>query len=96
MIGFVILEGFFAIIAGIRPNFIITAIGIFGFWFSVTMINSHWQSLIQTKVGLELQGRVLATNQMIAMCTANNMCRVTGNALVDFRLSFQAAYLYGR
>ncbi len=67
MIGFVILEGFFAIIAGIRPNFIITAIGIFGFWFSVTMINSHWQSLIQTKVGLELQGRVLATNQMIAM-----------------------------
>jgi hypothetical protein len=31
------------------------------------MINSHWQALIQTKVGLELQGRVLATNQMIAM-----------------------------
>jgi amino acid adenylation domain-containing protein len=67
MIGFVILEGFFTVISGLRPDFMLTAIGIFGFWFSVTMINSHWQALIQTKVGLELQGRVLATNQMIAM-----------------------------
>lgn len=67
MIGFVILEGLFAIMAGIRPDFLVTAVGIFGFWFSVTLINSHWQALIQTKVGLELQGRVLATNQMIAM-----------------------------
>lgn len=67
MVGFVILEGLFMIIAGLRPNVLITAIGIFGIWFSVTLVNTHWQSLIQSKVGLELQGRVLATNQMIAM-----------------------------
>lgn len=67
MVGFVILEGFFMIISGFRPSVLITAIGIFGVWFSVTLVNTHWQSLIQSKVGLELQGRVLATNQMIAM-----------------------------
>lgn len=31
------------------------------------MLNAHWLALIQTKVGLELQGRVLAINQMMAM-----------------------------
>lgn len=67
MVGFVILEGLFMILAGLRPNVILTAAGVFGIWFSVTLVNTHWQSLIQTKVGLELQGRVLATNQMIAM-----------------------------
>ncbi|RCX18145.1 amino acid adenylation domain-containing protein [Fontibacillus phaseoli] len=67
MVGFVILEGLSMIIAGLRPNVILTAAGVFGIWFSVTLVNTHWQSLIQTKVGLELQGRVLATNQMIAM-----------------------------
>ncbi|MNM72565.1 Tyrocidine synthase 3 [compost metagenome] len=67
MVGFVILEGFFMIISGFRPSVFITAVGIFGVWFSVTLVNTHWQSLIQSKVGLELQGRVLATNQMIAM-----------------------------
>ncbi|MFF2482379.1 amino acid adenylation domain-containing protein [Paenibacillus sp. NPDC058071] len=67
MVGFVILEGLFMMLTGLRPNITLTAIGIFGIWFSVTLVNTHWQSLIQTKVGLELQGRVLATNQMIAM-----------------------------
>ncbi|WP_410771117.1 amino acid adenylation domain-containing protein [Fontibacillus sp. BL9] len=67
MVGFVILEGLFMILAGLQPNVILTAAGVFGIWFSVTLVNTHWQSLIQTKVGLELQGRVLATNQMIAM-----------------------------
>ncbi|URN93633.1 MAG: amino acid adenylation domain-containing protein [Candidatus Pristimantibacillus lignocellulolyticus] len=67
MVGFVIIEGLSMIIAGLRPDVFLTAIGIFGIWFSVTLVNTHWQSLIQSKVGLELQGRVLATNQMIAM-----------------------------
>lgn len=66
MVGFVILEGFCVIFGGFHPSFIFPAIGIFGFWLSVTLVNSHWQALIQSKVGLELQGRVLATNQMFA------------------------------
>ncbi|ULO04702.1 amino acid adenylation domain-containing protein [Paenibacillus sp. 19GGS1-52] len=67
MVGFVILEGFFMIVTGLRANILMTAVGLFGLWFSVTLVNAHWQSLIQSKVGLQLQGRVLATNQMIAM-----------------------------
>lgn len=67
MVGFVIMEGFFMIIAGLQPSLLSTAVGIFGIWFSVTLVNAHWQALIQSKVGLELQGRVFATNQMIAM-----------------------------
>lgn len=67
MIGFVIAEGFFMIVTGFRENLVLTALGLFGVWFAVTLVNTHWQSLIQSKVGLELQGRVLATNQMIAM-----------------------------
>ncbi|MNC55156.1 hypothetical protein D3C75_1046700 [compost metagenome] len=51
MVGFVILEGFFMIISGFRPSVFITAVGIFGVWFSVTLVNTHWQSLIQSKVG---------------------------------------------
>ncbi|MDP4143057.1 MAG: amino acid adenylation domain-containing protein [Bacillota bacterium] len=69
MVGFIILEGFFIIVTGLRPGFLLPAIGVFGIWLTVTLGNTHWQALIQTKVGLELQGRVLATNQMIAMST---------------------------
>ena len=36
---------------------------------SLLVLNAHWLALIQTKVGLELQGRVLAINQMMAMST---------------------------
>ena len=66
MIGFVIGEGVAAVLAGISPSFLFPAVGIFGFYCCLTLSNAHWQSLIQAKVGLELQGRVLATNQMMA------------------------------
>src|SRR5256885_1427683 len=36
---------------------------------SIALINGHWQTMIQVKVGMELQGRILATNRMIANLT---------------------------
>ncbi|MFI9503427.1 amino acid adenylation domain-containing protein [Nocardia sp. NPDC052566] len=36
------------------------AIGMFGMAFTESIINGHWIALVQRKVGLELQGRVLA------------------------------------
>jgi hypothetical protein len=36
---------------------------------SIALINGHWQTMIQLKVGMELQGRVLATNRMTANLT---------------------------
>lgn len=66
MIGFVILLGFSTIIMGLRPQALLAGAGLFGVWFALSLINAHWQSLMQTKVGLELQGRVISTNQMLA------------------------------
>ncbi|MGG4146814.1 amino acid adenylation domain-containing protein [Paenibacillus algorifonticola] len=66
MVGFVMLTGLSIAVAGIYPSLVTAAIGLFGFGFALALINTHWLALIQTKVGLELQGRVLATNQVMA------------------------------
>lgn len=66
MIGFVMLAGASIVIAGVYPSLPTAVIGLFGFGMAVVFINTHWLALIQTKVGLELQGRVLATNQVMA------------------------------
>ncbi|MYW03976.1 MFS transporter, partial [Streptomyces sp. SID3343] len=67
MIGFTSLVGVAAVFAGSRPEPVVVAIGLFVLWAALMILNSHWMALIQTKVGMELQGRVLATNQMLAM-----------------------------
>ncbi len=66
IVSFVMFFGLFAVVMGMRPSPIYPAIGLFGFGFSIAIVRSHWQALIQTKVGLELQGRVLATSSMLA------------------------------
>lgn len=66
MVGFVMLTGLSIAVVGIYPSLVTAAIGLFGFGLALALINTHWLSLIQTKVGLELQGRVLATNQVMA------------------------------
>jgi amino acid adenylation domain-containing protein len=67
MLGFVIVEGIFLVVMGIHPSVWAIGLGLLGVNLCVVLINSHWQALIQAKVGFELQGRVLATNQMLAM-----------------------------
>jgi MFS family permease len=66
MVGFTIVFGLATAIMGLGAQPIFPTIGLFGLWAALIMINAHWMSLIQSKVGLELQGRVLATNQMMA------------------------------
>jgi hypothetical protein len=67
MIGFTSVVGVAAVVAGSRPQPAVVAGGLFLLWAALMILNSHWMALIQTKVGMELQGRVLATNQMLAM-----------------------------
>ncbi|MET9400200.1 amino acid adenylation domain-containing protein [Kitasatospora sp. NPDC002965] len=67
MIGFTSVVGLAAVLTGSRPEAALTACGLFVLWAAMMILNSHWMALIQTKVGMELQGRVLATNQMLAM-----------------------------
>lgn len=69
MIGFVALSGIVSIIMGLQPSVVFAAVGFFGLGATGALIDAHWRTLIQTKVGLELQGRVLATNRMLALST---------------------------
>ncbi|MBD1558518.1 amino acid adenylation domain-containing protein [Vibrio sp. S9_S30] len=66
MIGFTLLTGVSMIVAGIQANSFYLMVGFFGIGMSLALVNAHWQCLIQVKVGLELQGRVIATNQMMS------------------------------
>ncbi len=65
MVGAVILTGLSIVMAGIYPSLVTAVIGLFGFGLALAIINTHWLAIIQTKVGLELQGRVVATNQVM-------------------------------
>nr|WP_199039199.1 non-ribosomal peptide synthetase/MFS transporter [Dyella sp. ASV24] len=66
MVGFVALFGVSAMIMAVSPVAIYPMAGMFGIGVCTAFINAHWLSLVQVKVGLELQGRVIAANQMLA------------------------------
>ncbi len=67
MVGFVALSGLSIAVMGVWPAAIFVTIGLFGAGFAASLFNAHWQALIQAKVGWELQGRVIATNRMLAL-----------------------------
>ncbi|RAP57228.1 non-ribosomal peptide synthetase [Oleiagrimonas sp. MCCC 1A03011] len=60
-----LLAGVCIAIAGLSPDMSVQATGMFGFGFALALVNAHWISTVQTKVGMELQGRVMATNFML-------------------------------
>lgn len=66
MVGFVALFGISAVVLGLRPSLPFPMLGMLGIGVCTAFINAHWLSLVQVKVGLELQGRILAANQMLA------------------------------
>ncbi|MGB7604525.1 MAG: amino acid adenylation domain-containing protein, partial [Lutisporaceae bacterium] len=82
MVGFVIPLAISMIIAGMRPLPVFAAIALFGVALSTTIVNVHWQSLIQVKVGLELQGRVFAVNRML-VATLTPISYITAGVLAD-------------
>lgn len=67
MVGFVIGLGLGVTLMGVRPSVPLICAGAVLWWASLSILNAHWMAMIQLKVGLELQGRVLATNQMMAV-----------------------------
>ncbi|MFC5186002.1 non-ribosomal peptide synthetase/MFS transporter [Actinomadura harenae] len=69
MIGFVVVAGIATVVtglAGVTALVPLVALGLALRWGSTSIINTHWLAIIQLKVRMELQGRVLATNQMMA------------------------------
>ncbi|CAG0934561.1 nonribosomal peptide synthetase DhbF [Thermoflexales bacterium] len=82
MVGFVALMGFATAVMGFSPAPLFSALGLFGIWAALALINAHWLAIIQTKVGLELQGRVIALNQMLAW-SMMPLGYLTAGALAD-------------
>jgi MFS family permease len=66
MVGFTVVVGVGTVVMGLAPSIPVLALGLFLFWVGVTVLNAHWISIIQVKVGQDLQGRVLSVNQMLA------------------------------
>jgi hypothetical protein len=69
MIGFILLTGAGMILVGLRPSALLLGAGLAAIAASLALLNGHWQTMIQTKVGMELQGRVLASNRLVANLT---------------------------
>ncbi|GAA2390137.1 hypothetical protein GCM10010404_54200 [Nonomuraea africana] len=69
MVGFVALAGLATVAVGLAGALAViplVAVGLALRWGASSVINAHWLSIIQLKVRVELQGRVLSTNQMLA------------------------------
>ncbi|NUR88821.1 MAG: non-ribosomal peptide synthetase, partial [Nonomuraea sp.] len=66
MVGFVVGSGVGVVLMGVWPVVWLIAAGLFVRLACMSIGNAHWLSIIQVKVGPELQGRVLAVNIMIA------------------------------
>jgi amino acid adenylation domain-containing protein len=69
MVGFCVLTGVGMIVVGLYPAPVYPIIGLALIGASIALLNGHWQTLIQNKVGMELQGRMITTNRMIANLT---------------------------
>ncbi|MEV0198035.1 amino acid adenylation domain-containing protein [Nonomuraea sp. NPDC050691] len=66
MVGFVVGSGIGVVLMGVWPAVWLVAAGLFVRLACMSIGNAHWLSIIQVKVGPELQGRVLAVNVMLA------------------------------
>ncbi|MFC0003440.1 hybrid non-ribosomal peptide synthetase/type I polyketide synthase [Micromonospora siamensis] len=66
ILGSVVLLGASLLTVGLRPDPLFPALGLFGMGLATALVNTHWLAIVQAKVGLELQGRVLSMGQMLS------------------------------
>ncbi|WP_327365123.1 non-ribosomal peptide synthetase/MFS transporter [Streptomyces sp. NBC_01217] len=69
MIGATLGVGAGTVLMGVHASLPVVAAGLALRIGAMAVMNAHWLSIIQVKVGQELQGRVLATNVMLALAT---------------------------
>jgi amino acid adenylation domain-containing protein len=82
MLAFVIGSGIGVALMGAWPSIVVIAAGLFIRLACMSIGNAHWLSIIQTKVGQHLQGRVLAINVMLATAMSP-LGFLTAGALAD-------------
>jgi MFS family permease len=66
ILGSFVVIGVSMVLVGIAPHPALPALGLFGIGVATAVLNAHWGSIVQAKVGLELQGRVFAANMMLS------------------------------
>ncbi|MGW1726788.1 non-ribosomal peptide synthetase/MFS transporter [Streptomyces sp. NPDC002306] len=69
MIGATLGVGAGTVLMGLHASLPLVAAGLAVRMGAMAVLNAHWLSIIQVKVGQELQGRVLATNVTLALAT---------------------------
>ncbi len=65
-LGFMVPLGIGVVIAGLRPNLLLVALGMMLVFFPVPLVNGSSQAIFQTKVAPDVQGRVFAIRRMFA------------------------------
>jgi DHA3 family macrolide efflux protein-like MFS transporter len=70
VLNFELLSGFCFVLMGLRPSFWPVAAGAFGAHVTIAIVFGSNQAIWQSKVEPGLQGRVFATQQMVARCAA--------------------------
>ncbi|KAB8334003.1 MFS transporter [Scytonema tolypothrichoides VB-61278] len=65
VLGFMLLGGLCMVLAGLRPDVVLCTVAIFLHFFSLPIIISSKQAIMQTKVALDVQARVFAVNGML-------------------------------
>jgi MFS family permease len=66
VLNFMLLGGVCILLGGLRPSAPLIAVAAFLFFFGLPIINGCYQTIMQSKVAPEVQGRVFAVNGMIA------------------------------
>lgn len=65
VLGFMLLGGLCMLLAGLRPDVVLCTVAIFLHFFSLPIIISSKQAIMQSKVALDVQARVFAVNEML-------------------------------
>jgi MFS family permease len=65
VLGFMLLGGLCMLLVGLRPDVVLCSVGIFLHFFSLPIIISSKQAILQSKVAPDLQARVFAVNRML-------------------------------
>jgi DHA3 family macrolide efflux protein-like MFS transporter len=78
VLGFGGAFGIFCAIAGLRPSFTVIAVGTFGMFFLLPIINGCSQAIWQSKVPIAVQGRVFAVRRLIGASTIPTAALIAG------------------
>jgi DHA3 family macrolide efflux protein-like MFS transporter len=67
LLGFLVLAGSTFVVAGLRPSAPLIAAAAFGFFFCFPIVSALSDAIWQSKVALDVQGRIFAMRSMVSM-----------------------------